>query len=49
MQLLHPEVAYSYEVDPEMARRSRERMLERGDASRLYVAASHLTEPFTVR
>jgi glyoxylase-like metal-dependent hydrolase (beta-lactamase superfamily II) len=49
VQLLHPEVAYVYEVDPEMARRSRERMLDPGAASTLYVASSHLTEPFTAR
>jgi glyoxylase-like metal-dependent hydrolase (beta-lactamase superfamily II) len=47
VQLLHPEVAYAYDVDPKMARRSRERMLDRRDASTLYVASSHLTEPFT--
>jgi glyoxylase-like metal-dependent hydrolase (beta-lactamase superfamily II) len=49
VQLLHPEVAYVYEVDPEMARRSRERMLDPGAAARLYVATSHLTEPFNAK
>jgi glyoxylase-like metal-dependent hydrolase (beta-lactamase superfamily II) len=47
VQLLHPELAYAFEVDPETARRSRERMLAHEAATTLYVATSHLTEPFT--
>ncbi|MGW0934669.1 MBL fold metallo-hydrolase [Streptomyces sp. NPDC002666] len=46
LQLLHPELAYAHEVDPEAARRSRERMFSRGTATTLHVATPHLTEPF---
>ncbi|MFD5627914.1 MBL fold metallo-hydrolase [Streptomyces sp. NPDC127072] len=46
LQLLHPELAYSHEVDPEAARRSRERMLSRETATTLHLATPHLTEPF---
>lgn len=44
VQLLYPDLAYAYEMDPDEARRSRERLL-RTDR-RLHVASSHLTEPF---
>ena len=51
LQLLHPELAYSHEIDPEMARHSRERMLSREAAgtlhlATLHLATPHLTEPF---
>ncbi|NGN92937.1 MBL fold metallo-hydrolase [Nocardioides sp. KC13] len=46
LQLLHPELAYSHEVDPDAARRSRERMLSRDPATRLHLATPHLTEAF---
>ena len=51
LQLLHPELAYSNEVDPEAARHSRERMLSRETAgtrhlATLHLATPHLTEPF---
>lgn len=51
LQLLHPELAYSNEIDPEEARRSRERMLSRETAgtrhlATLHLATPHLTEPF---
>ncbi|MCB5179002.1 MBL fold metallo-hydrolase [Streptomyces antimicrobicus] len=46
LQLLHPELAYAHETDPEAARRSRERMLGRGAATTLHLATPHLTEPF---
>ena len=51
LQLLHPELAYSNEVDPEAARHSRERMLNRETAgtrhlATLHLATPHLTEPF---
>lgn len=46
LQLLHPELAYAHETDPEAARHSRERMLGRGTAGTLHVATPHLTEPF---
>lgn len=46
LQLLHPELAYTHETDPEAARRSRERMFSRESATRLHVATPHLTEPF---
>jgi glyoxylase-like metal-dependent hydrolase (beta-lactamase superfamily II) len=46
IQLLHPELAYAHEIDPEMARRSREHMLDVGDGATLRLATPHLTEPF---
>ncbi|WNZ06794.1 MBL fold metallo-hydrolase [Streptomyces sp. 11x1] len=46
LQLLHPELAYSHESDPEAARHARERMLDRGTATTLHLATPHLTEPF---
>ncbi|MFI9150442.1 MBL fold metallo-hydrolase [Streptomyces sp. NPDC053367] len=46
LQLLHPELAYVHEVDPEAARRSRERMLRRATGTKLHVATPHLTGPF---
>lgn len=46
IQLLHPELAYAHEGDPAQARASRERVLRRRDADTLYLATSHLTEPF---
>lgn len=46
LQLLHPEVAYVHEIDPDAARRSRERMLSRDAAGSLHLATPHLTEPF---
>lgn len=47
LQLLHPELPYAHEVDPEMARHSRERMLDHEAATTLQLATPHLTEPFT--
>ncbi|MFG2586634.1 MBL fold metallo-hydrolase [Streptomyces sp. NPDC048438] len=46
LQLLHPELAYAQETDPEAARHSRERMLDCGTAITLHLATPHLTEPF---
>ncbi|WP_328950659.1 MBL fold metallo-hydrolase [Streptomyces sp. NBC_00184] len=46
LQLIHPELAYAHEIDPEAARQSRECMLRRGTATTLHVATPHLTEPF---
>ncbi|MDP4506170.1 MBL fold metallo-hydrolase [Nonomuraea turcica] len=46
LQLLHPELAYSHEIDPEAARHSRERMLGHETATTLHLATPHLTEPF---
>ncbi|MFJ6852901.1 MBL fold metallo-hydrolase [Streptomyces sp. NPDC091271] len=46
LQLLHPELAYAHEADPEAARHSRERMLGREVANVLHLATPHLTEPF---
>lgn len=46
LQLLHPELAYAHETDPEAARRSRERMLGRAATTTLHLATPHLTEPF---
>lgn len=49
IQLLHPELAYAHETDPERARASREQVLHSGAADSLYLATSHLTEPFVAR
>lgn len=46
LQLLHPELVYSHEIDPEAARHSRERMLGREAATTLHLATPHLTRPF---
>ncbi|MFI6652257.1 MBL fold metallo-hydrolase [Streptomyces sp. NPDC050529] len=46
LQLLHPELTYAHEIDPEAARHSRERMLRRATATPLHLATPHLTEPF---
>ncbi|MEV4195083.1 MBL fold metallo-hydrolase [Streptomyces toxytricini] len=46
LQLLHPDLAYAHEVDPETARHSRKRMLARDPATTLHLATPHLTEPF---
>jgi glyoxylase-like metal-dependent hydrolase (beta-lactamase superfamily II) len=47
VQLLHPEIAYAFDIDPETARRSRELLLAHEPETTLYVATSHLTDPFT--
>jgi glyoxylase-like metal-dependent hydrolase (beta-lactamase superfamily II) len=44
LQFLYPDIAYAYDIDPEAARRSRERLLK--TEATLHVATSHLTEPF---
>jgi RNA polymerase-interacting CarD/CdnL/TRCF family regulator len=49
IQLLHPELAYAHEMDPEQARASREQVLHSRAASTLYLATPHLTEPFIAR
>ncbi|MEO3753004.1 MBL fold metallo-hydrolase [Streptomyces sp. B6B3] len=49
IQLLHPELAYAHEMDPEQARASRERVLRSRAASTLHLATPHLTEPFIAR
>jgi glyoxylase-like metal-dependent hydrolase (beta-lactamase superfamily II) len=46
LQLLHPELAYVHEIDPEAARHSREHMLRRTTGTMLHLATPHLTEPF---
>ncbi|MGV9453167.1 MBL fold metallo-hydrolase [Streptomyces sp. NPDC003635] len=46
LQLLHPELAYAHEVDPEAARHSRERTLRSGAGTTMHLATPHLTEPF---
>ncbi|GAA4103378.1 MBL fold metallo-hydrolase [Nonomuraea soli] len=46
LQVLHPDLAYAHEVDPEEARNSRKRMLACEPATTLHLAAPHLTEPF---
>ncbi|MFB6818687.1 MBL fold metallo-hydrolase [Streptomyces sp. NPDC056347] len=46
LQLLHPELDYTHETDPEAARNSRRRMLSRGTSRTLHLATPHLTEPF---
>ncbi|MFF7445688.1 MULTISPECIES: MBL fold metallo-hydrolase [unclassified Streptomyces] len=49
IQLLHPELAYAHEMNPEQARASRERVLHRRPADTLHLATPHLTEPFITR
>lgn len=46
IQLLYPDMAYAHEIDPETARRSRERMLGVDAATTLHLATPHLTDPF---
>ncbi|KOG09841.1 MULTISPECIES: MBL fold metallo-hydrolase [Streptomyces] len=46
LQLLHPELAYAHEADPEAARHSRQRLLAREPGTTLHLATPHLTEPF---
>ncbi|MFF9194366.1 MBL fold metallo-hydrolase [Streptomyces sp. NPDC014779] len=46
LQLLHPELPYAHETDPDAARRSRHRMLARTPGAPLHLATPHLTEPF---
>ncbi|MGW6023367.1 MBL fold metallo-hydrolase [Streptomyces sp. NPDC055099] len=48
IQLLHPELAYAHEMDPQQARSSREQVLH-GPAATLHLATPHLTEPFITR
>ncbi|KUM78469.1 MBL fold metallo-hydrolase [Streptomyces curacoi] len=49
IQLLHPELAYAHEMDPEQARTSREQVLHSRAAGTLHLATPHLTEPFIAR
>lgn len=49
IQLLHPELAYAHEMDPEQARASREKVLHSRAAGTLCLATPHLTEPFLAR
>jgi glyoxylase-like metal-dependent hydrolase (beta-lactamase superfamily II) len=49
IQLLHPELAYAHEMDPEQARASREQVLHSWEAATLHLATPHLTEPFITR
>ncbi|GAB2902038.1 MBL fold metallo-hydrolase [Streptomyces mayteni] len=49
IQLLHPELAYAHEMDPEQARASREQVLHGRATSTLHLATPHLTEPFIAR
>jgi len=46
IQALYPELAYVFEIDPEEARRSRERLLAVESTAKRYLATSHLTAPF---
>jgi hypothetical protein len=46
LQLLHPDLAYTHETDPEAARHSRQRLLGRETATTLHLATPHLTKPF---
>lgn len=47
VQLVHPEVAYRYEADPDVARRTRRRLLAEARARRAVLATAHLTQPWT--
>ncbi|MFH9479225.1 MBL fold metallo-hydrolase [Streptomyces anulatus] len=49
IQLLHPELAYAHEMNPEQARASREQVLGGRAADTLLLATPHLTEPFVPR
>ena len=49
IQLLHPEVAYVHEMDPEQAKASRQQVLHRTAVGTLHLATPHLTEPFITR
>ncbi|MDQ0693831.1 hypothetical protein QF048_000273 [Streptomyces sp. W4I9-2] len=49
IQLLHPELAYAHEMNPEQARASREQVLRSRAADTLHLATPHLTEPFVPR
>ncbi|MBV1942367.1 MBL fold metallo-hydrolase [Streptomyces sp. BV286] len=49
IQLLHPELAYSHEMDPEQARTARQQVLHSRPAGTLHLATPHLTEPFITR
>jgi glyoxylase-like metal-dependent hydrolase (beta-lactamase superfamily II) len=49
IQLLHPEIAYAHEMNPEQARASREQVLHSRAADTLHLATPHLTEPFIAR
>jgi glyoxylase-like metal-dependent hydrolase (beta-lactamase superfamily II) len=46
LQLLHPDLAYTHETDPEAARHSRQRLLGRETTTTLHLATPHLTKPF---
>lgn len=46
IQLLHPELAYAHEMNPEQARASREQLLNSRAAGTLHLATPHLTDPF---
>ncbi|GAA4917414.1 metallo-beta-lactamase superfamily protein [Stackebrandtia albiflava] len=46
IQLLYPDVAYSHESDPELARRSRVALLHEAAERHGELATPHLTEPF---
>ncbi|WP_405402204.1 MBL fold metallo-hydrolase [Streptomyces sp. NBC_01104] len=49
IQLLHPELAYAHEMDPERARASRAELFRNRAAGTLHLATPHLTEPFVTR
>ncbi|MGW1954455.1 MBL fold metallo-hydrolase [Streptomyces sp. NPDC001920] len=49
IQLLHPELSYAHEMDPERARAAREQVLHGRAAGTLHLATPHLTEPFIAR
>ncbi|SBT43146.1 MBL fold metallo-hydrolase [Micromonospora narathiwatensis] len=47
VQLVDPGVAYRYEADPDVARRTRQRLLAEARARRTVLATAHLTQPWT--
>ncbi|WP_405691011.1 MBL fold metallo-hydrolase [Streptomyces sp. NBC_01185] len=49
IQLLHPELAYAHEMDPEQARASRRQVLHGPAGGTLHLATPHLTDPFVAR
>ncbi|MFF2044168.1 MBL fold metallo-hydrolase [Kitasatospora sp. NPDC058170] len=46
VQLADPAVAYAYELDPALARRSREELLAEARRTRAVLATAHLNQPF---
>lgn len=48
IQLLHPDLTYAHEMDPQQARVSRTHVLDARTTHTLHLATPHLTDPFVV-